>query len=201
MLTDTDEYGIPKYLYDDSLQLFGMTGMFELDINLFTGPTGPTGCTGPTGPTGPINDTPPINPFSHTSISVYNTTEQNISNGVSANFDSIANMFGNCAFSVNTPQLCIWTTGTYYINYSVFSNQSGQYAIFKNSNIIPGSIIGAGTNVYQNMNSLLFDIVDADLIPNTCSPTEMGCTIELTNQISISNINPINATLTLFSIR
>ena len=149
------------------------------------GPQGPIGLQGNQGPIGPIG--PMGN--SHTFITVYSVTEQQIPTKNAVKFDTNSALYGCCMHIPNTSEILIWRTGYYFITTSLYHLEACQFSIYKNkTTIIPNSTIGSLSGASQNTTSFILQITDSDMImPNIFSPTTYACSLELINNTTYTS--------------
>ena len=164
-----------------------------------TGATGPTGDTGPIGATGATGDTGPMGPtgatgsLSQTFLHIYSTVDQFLSAEQSVAFDSENALVGNCYHAVGDIYVYIYKAGYYHIYTNLYHQESCQFSLFMNGNIITGSTIGSPTGSSQNSTGLIVKIEPSDLItPLPVSPFTPSAQIDVRNHTSFIPVVTLN---------
>ncbi|WP_147306835.1 BclA C-terminal domain-containing protein [Paenibacillus taihuensis] len=103
---------------------------------------GPAGATGAQGPTGSAGSTD----YGY----VYQSTAQEVAIGESVTFDTNGVLFGGIGHTVGDAEVSLNVAGTYYIQFSVTSEQPCQFALFVNGQFYPGTIYGSAESNHQD---------------------------------------------------
>jgi len=79
----------------------------------------------------------------------------------------------------------VWEAGTYFLTFHIFHLEPAQVAVFKNDNVVTGSVSGdqvAQTNLSYSM---LIEIFEADFVsPTELSPFGLAAKLNIRNHTS-----------------
>jgi len=114
------------------------------------GPAGAQGTTGATGPAG----TNGLGDYAY----VYNLTPQVIAIEGDVPFDSNGVMTPGITHAPGAADIALSSPGDYSITFSVSGTEPGQFGLFLNGALIPGTIYGAGAGTEQDNGQVIVHV-------------------------------------------
>ena len=106
------------------------------------GAAGPAGPAGPTGATGPAF----VSEFGY----IYNLTGRVVAIEEDVIFDTNGILTPGIIHAPGTTEIAVINSGNYEVTFSVSAVEPGQFALFINGNLVPGTVYGSGAGTQQN---------------------------------------------------
>jgi hypothetical protein len=118
------------------------------------GATGPAGATGATGPAGGIAE------FGY----VYNLAGRVVPIEADVIFDTNGILTPGITHAPGTTQITVTNAGNYEVTFSVSGVEPGQFALFLNGALVPGTIYGSGAGTQQNSGQAIIAMASGDVL-------------------------------------
>ena len=138
------------------------------------GATGPEGAQGIAGALGAIGAAGPAGPAGIPGIPgiggvlgylyVYNTSLKVIAVEQDISFDFNGPLSADFTHTPGSTEIHIINAGVYQVTFSVSSNDSTQFALFKNGSLVAGSIYGSGAGTQQNNGQVIVVAAASDIL-------------------------------------
>jgi hypothetical protein len=163
---DGGVFGFGDALYQGSMAGRGLAAPVVgiASSNSGSATPGATGATGARGAPGLTGAPGAAGAAGHPNYAyVYNLATETVLTETDVTFDSNGSLLG-FTHAAGTAQITVVTTGHYRIDFSASGTEAGQFAVFVNAVVVPGSDYGSGAGTQQDNGSLILTLTAGDVI-------------------------------------